>query len=120
MMRGVSDESLDAVTAAPDHHTVLFENERVRVLEARVAPGDTVPLHTHALPGIQYLTSLADFVRRDADGSVMLDTRSAAVAVEAPLVVWSEPIPPHTLENVGERPIHAIVVEVKELGDPAP
>ena len=27
------DPALDAVTAAPDHHKVLFENDRLRVLE---------------------------------------------------------------------------------------
>jgi len=34
---------------------------------------------------------------------------------KGPLVLWSEPIPPHTLENVGDRLIHAIVVELKEI-----
>jgi hypothetical protein len=35
---------LDAMTAAPGHHTLLFENEHVRVLDAHVSAGDTVPL----------------------------------------------------------------------------
>jgi len=37
-------DTLDAVAAAPAHHVVLLENEHVRVLEARVEAGDTVPL----------------------------------------------------------------------------
>jgi hypothetical protein len=40
-------DTLDAVAAAPAHHVVLLENEHVRVLEARIEAGDTVPLHTH-------------------------------------------------------------------------
>ena len=34
---------LDAVIAAPKHHTLIFENERVRVLDTRIPVGDTVP-----------------------------------------------------------------------------
>jgi len=39
-------DSLDAAIAAPAHHTVLFENDRVRVLDTCVRPGETVPLHS--------------------------------------------------------------------------
>jgi len=48
-------EELDALRAAPGHHTLLFENDRVRVLDANIAPGDTVPLHTHRWPGALYI-----------------------------------------------------------------
>jgi hypothetical protein len=40
-------EKLDALVAAPRHHFLLFENDAVRVLNTRIVPGDTVPLHTH-------------------------------------------------------------------------
>jgi hypothetical protein len=106
-------DDLDAVAAAPAHHGVLFENEYVRVLEARVEAGEAVPLHTHRLPGVQYFLSLADFVRCDANGEVVFDSRLDKLPNERPLVLWSEPTPPHTLENVGEVPIHVIVVESK-------
>ena len=43
---------LDALVAAPKHHRLLFENDRVRVLDTRIAPGDTVPLHTHRWPAV--------------------------------------------------------------------
>lgn len=69
-------DSLDAVVAAPDHHSVLLENDRVRVLEARVERGDTVPVHTHRWAGVQYVMSLGDFVRRDADGQLLADSRA--------------------------------------------
>ena len=32
-------DELDALVAAPQHHTLLFENEFVRVLDTRIAPG---------------------------------------------------------------------------------
>jgi hypothetical protein len=107
-------DSLDAVVAAPEHHSVILENDRVRVLDARVEAGDTVPLHTHRWPGVQYLLRVADFLRRDGNGNVLVDSRGMDLPKDGPLVLWSEPLPPHTLENVGDRPIHAFVVELKE------
>jgi hypothetical protein len=38
---------LDALVAAPAHHTLLFENDVVRVLDTRIAPGNRTPVHTH-------------------------------------------------------------------------
>src|ERR1700741_3995299 len=46
--------SLDALSAAPRHHTLLLENDRVRVIETRIAPGDIVPVHTHCWPSGLY------------------------------------------------------------------
>ena len=37
----------DAVSVAPDHYKVLFENDRVRVLETRYGAGQTSTLHSH-------------------------------------------------------------------------
>jgi hypothetical protein len=38
---------MDAVAAAPGNHRVLLENDRVRVLEVTVNPGEREPLHAH-------------------------------------------------------------------------
>jgi hypothetical protein len=92
---------------------VLLENEHVRVLEARVEAGDTVPLHTHRWPGVQYVLSLSSFVRRNADGDVVADSRALSLPEQAPFALWREPMPPHTLENVGKEALHVIVVESK-------
>jgi len=106
-------ESLDAMSAAPAHHRLLLENERVRVLETRIEPGDTVPLHTHRWPSVYHILSWSDFVRRDAEGQVLVDSRTPGSTIEPPSAVWSEPLPPHTLENVGSQPIHLVSVEIK-------
>lgn len=37
----------DAVVIAPDVYKVAFENERVRVLDTRTAPGGTSEMHGH-------------------------------------------------------------------------
>lgn len=105
-------EELDALNAVPRYHAVLLENEHVRVLEARVLPGHTVPLHTHRWPCVQYILSWSDFIRRDSKGVIVADSRGFGTKVEG-RALWSEALPPHTLENVGEKEIHVIAVELK-------
>lgn len=105
-------EGLDALIAAPQYHALLFENEQVRVLETRVPEGQTVPLHTHKWPGVQYILRWSDFVRRDAEGRTVADSRRFGTKV-AGRALWSESLPPHTLENVGSEEIHVIAVELK-------
>jgi hypothetical protein len=106
-------EELDAVRAAPAQHRVLMENDRVRVLDTRVAAGETVPLHTHRWPAALYIVSWSDCVRRDEAGAVMMDSRAAQMNVDR-AALWSAPLGPHTLENVGARELRVIVVELKE------
>ena len=43
------DPALDAVVA-PKHHKVIFENERLRVLEVTLEPNDEEPIHHHRWP----------------------------------------------------------------------
>lgn len=108
-------DELDAIIAAPRHHTVLFENDAVRVLDTRIAPGETVPLHTHRWPSTLYLVNWSDFVRRDGAGTVLADSRGGSGMTEGS-AVWSGPLAPHTLENVGVGELRVISVEIKEAG----
>ena len=110
--------TLDAVLAAPEHHRILVENDRVRVLDTQIGPGDTVPVHTHCWPAVNYITSWSDFVRRDADGRVLVDTRGRPPPASLPLTIWSEALPPHTLENVGSSELRVVTVEIKDAPVP--
>jgi len=110
-------DSLDALIAAPRHHTLLLENEAVRVLETRIPAGDTAPLHTHRWPSVHYIIRWSDFVRRDPEGNIVVDTRVVDSKAAAQTAVWSEPLPPHSLENVGPTEIRLVSVELKQLSD---
>lgn len=107
---------LDAVVAAPLHHRCAFENEFVRVLETRIKPGETVPLHTHRWPATYYVLQWGQFVRRDASGAVTLDTRVDGAFLAPGSAIWAGPIGPHTLQNVGDSDIHLVSVECKFAG----
>jgi quercetin dioxygenase-like cupin family protein len=111
-------ESLDAVVAAPEHHRVLLENDAVRVLETLVAPGETVRMHTHRWPAAFYFVGVSDVVRCGPGGEVQVDTRKLSTRMQAGQAAWSPPLGPHTLENVGETPVHVISVEVKTQSAP--
>lgn len=101
------------MAAAPEHHRLALENESVRVLETRIEPGETVALHTHCWPAAYYVLSWSDFLRRDEQGEVMLDTRAAGLGLEPAHAIWAAPMGAHTLENVGVHPLHIISFELK-------
>lgn len=95
----------DPVTTNPDLYRVVFENERVRVLEYLDAPGDRTERHSH--PDSIMLT-VSDFDRRLYDGE-----RAVDVSKHAHEVNWL-PAQSHAGENIGDRPSHAFFVELKE------
>lgn len=105
--------TLDGPDAAPDHHRVAFENDRVRIVETVIRAGDTTPLHTHLAPHLLIFRGGSHFVRRDETGAVMFDTRTGVPAFAIPPYSWSDGVSAHTLENVGADDIVATAVELK-------
>ena len=106
-------DSLDALTAAPELHQLLLENDRVRVILTHIAPGGTTPIHTHRWPAVITILQWSDFVRRDEHGNVMLDTRTLDSDPQVNAPMWSAPFPPHSVENVGSVELRALAVELK-------
>lgn len=110
-----SSESFDGPVAAPDHHKVVFENERVRILEFRVKPGEVVPAHTHRWPTVNYVLRLSDFLSFDADGNLKLDTRRGQFAAKEGEVFCLPAFPPlHSVENIGRHELLGVTVELKD------
>lgn len=117
--RGVSaawpwPDSLDALTAAPRFHRLLFENDRVRVLEVRIGPGQFVPVHTHCWPGAVYVMRASDFLRRDGEGNLLFDSRTAGPPPATATAQWTDALPPHSVENIGSGEIVLITTELKD------
>ena len=106
-------DRLDAVAAAPEHHIVLFEDDRVRVLDTVIRPGEETAVHTHVWSGVLYVISWSPCVRCDEHGTVMMDSVRDGVSPVPGTVVSAAPIPPHTLKNVGTQDIHVILTEFK-------
>ena len=69
-------DALDATVAAPQNHKVVLENERVRVLEVTVQPGEREPVHGHKWPSVMYVMA-EDLIRDyDAEGKLLYDSRT--------------------------------------------
>lgn len=107
-------DNLDALQAAPNHHQLIFENEDVRILDTRVKPGDTVPLHTHKWPSVYYLISFSHFIRYDNEGNVNLDSRDTDMLSPDTKHFTGHPSHPHTLHNIGDKDLHIVAVELKK------
>jgi quercetin dioxygenase-like cupin family protein len=107
-------ESLDAVAAAPNNHKVVFENDRVRVLEVTVRPGEKEPLHAHRWASVLHVTAEDNIRDYDADGKVVYDTETDRNPTKAPYTVWMEPQPPHSVENLSKEPLRLVRVELKK------
>lgn len=107
-------DSLDALKAARDYHRLLFENERVRVLEVRIGPGQFVPVHTHRWPSVICVVSASDFLQRDSEGKLLFDSRTVGPPPVKPMAQWVPPLPPHSVENIGSAEIVLITTELKE------
>ncbi len=85
----------------------------MRVLDTRIEPGETVPLHTHRWPAVLYVLASAHFVRRDDEGRLLSDSRPAGALPEPGTAFWTEAMAPHTVENVGGSEIRLLNVELK-------
>jgi hypothetical protein len=66
--------------------------------------------------GVLYSLGVSDFVRRDPEGHVVLDTRASSSHDPPGSVEWGEPLTPHSLENVGGQEMRNITVELNHLG----
>jgi quercetin dioxygenase-like cupin family protein len=97
--------ALDPIHTDPDKYKVIFENERVRVLEYRDKPGEKTEAHQH--PN-SVLVMLSDFQRRLTIGNEVRQ-----VAVKAGQALWS-PAQVHIGENIGTTDSHVVFVELKE------
>jgi hypothetical protein len=97
--------SMDPATSNPDLYRVIFENERVRVLEYLDKPGQSTTPHRH--PDSTMYT-LSSFKRR-----LVSSGREVDVEIGAGSVRWLD-AQEHSGLNIGDTETHAIFVELKE------
>jgi hypothetical protein len=95
----------DPVQVASNVYSVLFENERVRLLEARIAPGDSSAMH-----------GPPDYVVYNlVDGKVRFSSPSGEteeVELPAGATMYRE-AEEHATENVGTTELRSLLFELK-------
>lgn len=106
--------NLDAVSAAPRNHKILMENDKVRVLEVTLAPGETEEVHHHQWPSVLYIEEAGDFIDYDNEGKIIVDTRLIKPALKFPMTMWKDAEAAHSVENLSKTiTIRLIRVEMK-------
>lgn len=111
---GAHAETYEPVQAAGDFHIVVLENDRARVLEVNILPGETVPLHQHTMESIFITLKPASLVFRDADGRVVRKVKPSDFE-NLPHLEFRGPAPaPRTVENTGSASMRALRVELKD------
>lgn len=101
----------DPVTTDPDLYRVVYENERVRVLEYRDKPGDRTHPHRHP-DSVMY--TLTAFRRRVSSGE-----QTVEIALDAGQVRWLS-AQEHVGENIGDSDTHTLFIELKERAPVVP
>lgn len=97
----------DVMKAAPEHHKVLLDNDKVRVLEVRIKPGEKEAMHTHPATVHIELTPTKVKIGYPDGKSVILEGHQGEA-------IWVGPVK-HTIENVGNTEIHAYIIELKDI-----
>ncbi len=98
-------ETQDPVKLSPQYYSVRFENDRLRVLEYRLKPGEKEVQHSHP-PGVVYVFSDATLRITGADGKI------STFEGKAGEVSWRD-FTTHSAENVGSTEAHALAIELK-------
>ena len=107
------DPALDAVSAAPENHKVLYEDDVIRVVSVSIAPGKTEKPHHHRFPSVFVIDRMVAV--RDFNGVTNEEIPLPLPKdVEFPITVKFLPQPLHYVENVDTKPFHATRVEFKK------
>jgi len=97
----------DALAANPQNIQLKLENEHVRVMEARLQPGQKENAHSH--PGyVVYALSGGTIRIHTPDG------KTSDLTFKSGDVMYREPVTEHWGENVGTTTTDLILVELKD------
>lgn len=98
--------TLDPSMTNPDHYKVVFENERVRVLEYTDQPGDKTTPHEHP---DSVMVTLSTFRRR----MYSMNNEPHDLTLTAHKVGWLA-AQQHSGHNIGDTDSHALFIELKD------
>jgi quercetin dioxygenase-like cupin family protein len=96
----------DPAKVEPNHYKVIFENDRVRVLDAKYKPGEKGVMHTHP--------DHISYVFKGGIGKFTLpEGKSQEIEAKTGKVIWVS-AGSHIFENTGKTEIHVLGVELKK------
>lgn len=96
----------DPAKVSAKNYKVLLENERVRVLEMRLQPGEQDNPHSHPSE-VVYFTKAAKVKITLPDG------QTVSAELKAGEVMWHDAWT-HSVQNTADSELHAVIVELKK------
>ncbi|MFQ5583523.1 MAG: cupin domain-containing protein, partial [Calditrichia bacterium] len=105
-----NDEAFDVSQQDPTvvdskHYKVVFENDQVRVVRITYGPGEKSVMHYHP-------DGVAVFMTDNKVKFTKPDGKTFEIAGEAGQVIW-DPAGKHLPQNMGDKPMEVILVEMK-------
>jgi beta-alanine degradation protein BauB len=97
----------DVLESAANAYTLLLENDRVRVLEIRLKPGQKAAMHNHPGDHVIYVINNAKFKLTFPDGT------SGDFDLKSGKALWME-AGSHATENIGNTEGHNLAIEIKK------
>ncbi|HEX2727708.1 MAG TPA: hypothetical protein VHN20_17940 [Beijerinckiaceae bacterium] len=99
-------QELDPLKVASNTHKLLFENQFMRVIQAKVPAGSLEPKHSHPKGLTVYLADYDIEQKAFPDGKVTRAHRTFGT------VSWSDAVV-HEVRNTGKTNSHAVRIELK-------
>jgi quercetin dioxygenase-like cupin family protein len=106
---GTAAFAQDPVKVDPKHYTVISENDRVRILKIHYGPHEKSVMHHHPDSVVTFLT--------DTHVKFTLPDGTSTESTGKPGDAMFTPAGNHLPENLSDKPMDAILVELK---GPAP
>ena len=100
-----SQDAPDAVSADPQHYSVVFENDVIRVLRIEYGPGETSIMHRHPANCVIFIT--------DATGTFEFPNGETVETGGTPGQVQCGDAEVHLPTNTGDASFEVIAVELK-------
>lgn len=102
------DHADDAINLAPDFHTVIYEDEKMRVLKVVVPPGQKAEMHWHP-HNMNYILKSGKLKFTDRQNN------SKEVELVEGMTTSSVSEVYHVVENTGDTIVETIQVEQKPI-----
>ena len=96
----------NAVTADPEHYTVEFENDTIRIVRIKYGPGEASIMHSHDANCAVFLN--------DGEMRMELPDGSSSVAPANPMgMVDCTDADAHLPTNIGDTAVELVLIEMK-------
>ena len=112
----------DSILAAPNNYKLLWEDDKMRLVEVFLRPGETTPMHGNPYPSVLAIDAIfeAQPLERFVDAKSPLNGQGSNLAgpppeFTSPSCGTTAPRAPHTLTNPGKSAIHYYRIEFKRI-----